>query len=88
MNQLKRNKAKKFSRRRGRHPRRKLSSFKKGCRMRRTCSVSKVHYRPVCGSDGVTYDNKCMLKVAACMKGSRHAIRVTNPSACQKQRPL
>ncbi|OWF54523.1 uncharacterized protein LOC110443385 [Mizuhopecten yessoensis] len=74
--------------RRGRQSRRKLSSFQKGCRMRKACSIRTVHYRPVCGSDGVMYDNRCMLKVAACMKGSRHAIKVTNPEACQQQRPL
>ncbi|XP_072165244.1 follistatin-related protein 5-like [Diadema setosum] len=31
----------------------------------------KPHYKPVCGSDGVIYDNHCELHRAACLSGTR-----------------
>lgn len=76
--------------RRGRFSRRRNvklpSSFRKrGCRMRKACPLD---VRPVCGSDRVMYDNRCMLMVAACMKGDRHAIVPRRSALCKEDRPL
>lgn len=44
------------------------------------CPDCSEQYEPVCGSDGVTYDNECKLKRAACLKETD--ITVTERSSC------
>ena len=35
------------------------------------CKKCKRYFRPICGSDGKTYNNKCFMKAAACKSDSR-----------------
>ena len=37
---------------------------------------------PVCGSDGITYDNECWLKVAACK--NKEIITIAHNGPCSK----
>ena len=46
----------------------------------RICKPPKI-YRPICGSDGTTYDNKCHMKVAACESDSN--ITIKHPGKCR-----
>ena len=50
--------------------------------------VCTQDYEPICGSDGKTYINECMLGIASCMDG-KGGLTVTSKGPCQMscQRP-
>ncbi|XP_062523950.1 CUB and sushi domain-containing protein 3-like [Corticium candelabrum] len=49
------------------------------CKSRSACPLD---VRPVCGSDGRTYINKCLLEVEACLFGS-DSLRMISQEACE-----
>jgi len=57
--------------------RKSLTQDTPGCRF-----LCKTNYDPVCGSDGTTYANECVLKAEACI--SRKDIKVNSKGECPK----
>jgi len=49
------------------------------CRCPESCSSS---YAAVCGNDGVTYSNECLLRMHACQ--SRNSVQMKHPGECSK----
>ena len=47
----------------GTHPVCRVQGSNATCQCREQCPLD---HNPVCGSDGITYENKCMLEVTAC----------------------
>ncbi|VVC30264.1 Concanavalin A-like lectin/glucanase domain,EGF-like, conserved site,Laminin G domain,Follistatin-like, N- [Cinara cedri] len=63
-----------------------ICNFGANCRMRNGQSVCECpscpeHHDPVCGTDGITYSNKCKLKYQSCKKNQ--IIKVSHGGACE-----
>jgi len=66
-------------------PGRECRSDADGGEARCVCRVScPEHWKPVCGSDGVSYDNHCLLHRAACLAGDH--ISPIHSGFCRKDR--
>ena len=48
------------------------------------CPVCDLHYAPVCGSNGITYNNECLLKKASCTM--EKDIEIAGNGPCSKLR--
>lgn len=49
-----------------------------------TCpEICTADYSPVCGTDGQTYSNLCMMRVSACKQGMM--IKVKSPGKCKSK---
>ena len=63
-------------------------SLEDGRKTKCRTQVCTQDYEPICGSDGKTYINECMLGIASCMDG-KGGLTVTSKGPCQMscQRP-
>jgi hypothetical protein len=49
------------------------------------CNANCVReFKPICGSDGVTYNNKCLLELAACRKTEGEKISEAYTGRCRE----
>ncbi|XP_062591724.1 uncharacterized protein LOC134253223 [Saccostrea cucullata] len=54
-------------------------SESQGCRKRQKCPSN---LRPVCGTDGLSYRNECVLKSVACVRGGQNKLRIRHKGIC------
>jgi effector-binding domain-containing protein len=48
--------------------------------------ICTQHYKPVCGNDGNTYSNKCMMTAKAC--GTGYRIEMLHKGECENAKPI